>query len=165
MKLEFFFDCSSPWTYLAFHGIQPIAERHGVAIDVAADPGRRRVQRGQPGGLRRAREPEPAPLALHDEGPRGLGALLRAARSAGRTVFPVNSVKAMRGALVALDEGRLVPCARAVFEAYWGDLATSRSDEVLADDRGRARSRPGRASSPRIEQPRSRSGCAPTPTN
>ena len=33
MKLEFFFDCSSPWTYLAFEGIQPIAARHGVAID------------------------------------------------------------------------------------------------------------------------------------
>ena len=33
MKLEFFFDCSSPRTYLAFEGIQPIAARHGVAID------------------------------------------------------------------------------------------------------------------------------------
>ena len=31
--LEFFFDCSSPWTYLAFERIQPLAEAHGVAID------------------------------------------------------------------------------------------------------------------------------------
>ena len=23
-KIEFFFDCSSPWTYLAFHGFQEI---------------------------------------------------------------------------------------------------------------------------------------------
>ena len=23
--IEFFFDCSSPWTYLAFHNIQPLA--------------------------------------------------------------------------------------------------------------------------------------------
>src|SRR5579872_1851239 len=23
--IEFFFDCSSPWTYLAFHNIQPMA--------------------------------------------------------------------------------------------------------------------------------------------
>ena len=28
--IEFFFDCSSPWTYLAFHNIQPLAEELGV---------------------------------------------------------------------------------------------------------------------------------------
>ena len=31
--IEFFFDCSSPWTYLAFESIQPIAERDDVAIE------------------------------------------------------------------------------------------------------------------------------------
>ena len=31
-KLEFFFDCSSPWTYLAFNGIQPICAEAGVEI-------------------------------------------------------------------------------------------------------------------------------------
>ena len=30
--IEFFFDCSSPWTYLAFHNIQPLAEELGVEI-------------------------------------------------------------------------------------------------------------------------------------
>ena len=30
--IEFFFDCSSPWTYLAFHNIQPLAEEFGVEI-------------------------------------------------------------------------------------------------------------------------------------
>ena len=24
-EIEFFFDCSSPWSYLAFHNIQPLA--------------------------------------------------------------------------------------------------------------------------------------------
>ena len=33
MRLEFFFDCSSPWTYLAFAGIQPLAARVGVSIE------------------------------------------------------------------------------------------------------------------------------------
>jgi 2-hydroxychromene-2-carboxylate isomerase len=28
--IEFFFDCSSPWTYLAFHNIQPLAKEFGV---------------------------------------------------------------------------------------------------------------------------------------
>jgi 2-hydroxychromene-2-carboxylate isomerase len=37
------------------------------------------------------------------------------------TVFPVNSVKAMRGCLLLATEGKLVPFALATFEAYWGD--------------------------------------------
>ena len=31
-KLEFFFDCSSPWTYMAFEGIQGVLERTGAEI-------------------------------------------------------------------------------------------------------------------------------------
>jgi 2-hydroxychromene-2-carboxylate isomerase len=46
-------------------------------------------------------------------------------------VFPVNSVKAMRGALIALDDGKLVPYATAVFEAYWGDLLDISQPEIL----------------------------------
>ena len=30
--IEFFFDCSSPWTYLAFHNIQPLAKEFGEQI-------------------------------------------------------------------------------------------------------------------------------------
>ena len=30
--LEFYFDCSSPWTYLAFHTIPPIAAEFGAPI-------------------------------------------------------------------------------------------------------------------------------------
>src|SRR5207237_438799 len=30
--IEFFFDCSSPWTYLAFHNIKPLAKELGVEI-------------------------------------------------------------------------------------------------------------------------------------
>jgi len=30
--IEFFFDCSSPWTYLAFHNIQPLAAEFGEEI-------------------------------------------------------------------------------------------------------------------------------------
>jgi hypothetical protein len=28
-EIEVFFDCSSPWTYLAFHNIQPLAAEFG----------------------------------------------------------------------------------------------------------------------------------------
>ena len=32
MKIEFFFDCSSPWTYLAFESIQPLAAEFDAEI-------------------------------------------------------------------------------------------------------------------------------------
>jgi 2-hydroxychromene-2-carboxylate isomerase len=59
------------------------------------------------------------------------------ARSAGLaikmppTVFPVNSVKAMRGCIFLAKD--MVPFARAVFAAYWGDDKDISKDEVLAD--------------------------------
>jgi 2-hydroxychromene-2-carboxylate isomerase len=46
--------------------------------------------------------------------------------------FPVNSVKAMRGCLVALEHGRLPEYARAVFRAYWGDGRDVSQDAELA---------------------------------
>jgi len=30
--IEFFSDCSSPWTYIAFHNIQPLAKEFGTEI-------------------------------------------------------------------------------------------------------------------------------------
>ncbi len=47
------------------------------------------------------------------------------------SVFPVNSVKAMRMCLVLAPQGKLVPFATAVFEAYWGDDADISQDAVL----------------------------------
>ena len=54
------------------------------------------------------------------------------------TIFPVNSVKCMRGAFVALDEDKLVPYATAAFEAYWGGDRDLSREDVLADIAQRA---------------------------
>jgi 2-hydroxychromene-2-carboxylate isomerase len=129
--IEFFFDCSSPWTYLAFHNVQPLAQELGEEI------------RWRPilvGGIFNAvnpsvyaarENPVPAKAAYQ------LKDLGDWARSAGLeirmppSVFPVNSVKAMRGCLVLEPQGKLVPFARAVFEAYWGRDEDISKDEVL----------------------------------
>jgi 2-hydroxychromene-2-carboxylate isomerase len=48
-------------------------------------------------------------------------------------VFPVNSVKVMRGAFYAMEENRLIEYARAAFKAYWTDLRDiSQDDEIRA---------------------------------
>jgi 2-hydroxychromene-2-carboxylate isomerase len=128
--LEFFFDCSSPWTYLAFHRIEPLARETG------ADLLWRPVLVGgvfnavNPSVYEQRAKPVPAKARYYlkdlQDWARHYG--LRIGQPA---VFPVNSVKAMRGALVAEEAGRISPYARAVFEAYWGDLLDISRDEIL----------------------------------
>jgi len=47
-------------------------------------------------------------------------------------VFPVNSVKAMRGCIWLAPQGKLIAFADAVFKAYWSDNRDISQDEVLA---------------------------------
>ena len=48
-------------------------------------------------------------------------------------VFPVNSVKIMRGAFVAIEAGKLVEYAMLAFARYWGELKDiSQDDEVTS---------------------------------
>src|SRR3546814_12857996 len=57
-------------------------------------------------------------------------------------VFPVNSVKSLRGAFLAIEEGLIVPYSRAVFESYWTDLHDISQDDVLTGICDRAGIRP-----------------------
>jgi 2-hydroxychromene-2-carboxylate isomerase len=131
-RLEFFFDCSSPWTYLAFHRVQPLAAETGA--DLVWRP-------ILVGGVFNAvnetvyeQRANPVPIKL-----RYYGKDLRDwARFTGLdigspSVFPVNSVKAMRGCLVAEEARKLPEYARAVFEAYWGEDRDISQDDVLAE--------------------------------
>ena len=129
--IEFFFDCSSPWTYLAFHNIQPLAKELGAEIS------------WRPilvGGIFNTVNPSvyasrdtPVPLKSRYM----KKDLSDWARSAGLAikmppaVFPVNSVKAMRGCIFLGND--MVPFARAVFAAYWGSDKDISKDEVLAE--------------------------------
>lgn len=130
-SVEFFFDCSSPWTRIAFHSIRPMARDLGLPI------------RWRPvllGAVLKAVNPS-VELARQitakqdyvkkdlQDWARHIGlAIVYPPR-----VFPVNSVKAMRGCLALEPSGLIEPFAEAVFDAYWRqDLDISRT-ELLAD--------------------------------
>lgn len=139
--IEFFFDCSSPWTYLAFHNLLPLAAEIKEPID------------WRPmlvGGVFNA--VNPSVYAMRDNPvPAKMAYMLKDLRdwadAAGLKivmppkVFPVNSVKAMRGCIwVAQQDGahpdlppKFVPYTRAVFEAYWSREEDISQDAVLAD--------------------------------
>jgi 2-hydroxychromene-2-carboxylate isomerase len=131
-KLEFFFDCSSPWTYLAFTRIQDVIARTraevvwcpilvgGVFNAVNKDVYERRANPD-------ARKASYSGKDLQDW-----------AKLAGIAIgkpqpFPVNAVLEMRCCLAADEKGKLVAFARAAFEAYWGDLKDVSKPEVIAD--------------------------------
>jgi 2-hydroxychromene-2-carboxylate isomerase len=130
--IEFFFDCSSPWTYLAFHNIQPLAAELGVSIRWRPILVGGIFNSVNPSVYASREHPVPAKQAYQ------LKDMQNWARHSGLTirfpptVFPVNSVKAMRGCILLEPQGKLVPFAQALFEAYWRDDRDISNDTILA---------------------------------
>ena len=129
--IEVFFDCSSPWTYLAFENLQPLAAELGARIVWRPILVGGVFNTVNPSVYAGRAQPVPAKARYM------LKDLQDWARLAGLkikmppSVFTVISVKAMRACLVADLEGKLPSFARAVFRAYWGDDLDISHDEVL----------------------------------
>ncbi len=131
-ELECFFDCSSPWTYFAFESLLRMQDEIGVVI------------RWRPflvGGVFNAVNqsvynsrdaPVPAKAAYSKKDQQDWARYLGLAVQYRPTVFPVNSVKAMRCCIVLEADGKLVPFARAAFKAYWTDDKDISQVAVLA---------------------------------
>ena len=131
--IEFFFDCSSPWTYLAFHNLQPLAEAFNETIiwrPILVGGVFNTINPSVYAGRERP-VPEKARYAAKDmqDWARLAGLRIKMPPS----VFPVNSVKAMRACIVLEPQGRLVDFARAVFKIYWAEDQDISRDEVLRE--------------------------------
>ncbi|ASR50065.1 2-hydroxychromene-2-carboxylate isomerase [Blastomonas fulva] len=119
-QIEFCFDLSSPWTYLAFHNIRPLAARHGAAI------------RWTPilvGGVFNAANPSVYAARENASSPkfRHMGKILRDwAQWTGVELHfpapwhPLKSIHAMRAACALEDDqAALERFAEAAFHAYF----------------------------------------------
>jgi 2-hydroxychromene-2-carboxylate isomerase len=119
--IEFFFDCSSPWTYLAFTRIQPIVAHTnsniiwkpilvgGVFNAVNQDVYERRAN------------PDPRKARYSAKDLQDWARLTGLKIIMPPPVFPVRATLAMRCALAAQDEGKVVEFSRSCFKAYWSD--------------------------------------------
>jgi len=129
--LEFFFDCSSPWTYLAFHNIEPLAAELNEPIHW------RPVLVGgifnaiNPSVYAMRENPVPAKAAYMLKDMQDWAHVAGLKIIMPPKVFPVNSVKAMRGCIWLEPQGKLPAFARAVFEAYWAREEDISQDAVL----------------------------------
>ncbi len=131
-KLEFFYDCSSPWTYLAFSKIEDVARRHQAdliwrpilvgGVFNAVNP-----------SVYETRQRPVKPKARYYAKDLQDWDRIYGLKIGQPSVFPVNSVKAMRGAFVAHEHGKISPYSRCVFEQYWGEDRDISRDEVLRE--------------------------------
>jgi 2-hydroxychromene-2-carboxylate isomerase len=129
-RLEFFFDCSSPWTYLAFHRVEDVCRETSASLEWRPILVGGVFNAVNESVYEQRAKPVPAKARYYAKDLRDW-ARFYGLRIGQPPVFPVNSVKAMRGAFFALEKGVLPQYARAVFEAYWGDLQDISQDAVL----------------------------------
>ncbi len=129
--IEFFFDCSSPWTYLAFHNIQPLAAEFGASIAWRPILVGGIFNTINPSVYEGRAHPVPAKARYSGKDLQDWARVAGLKIKMPPSVFPVNSVKAMRMCLVLGDQ--LIPFATAVFEAYWGADQDISQDTVLRE--------------------------------
>ncbi len=132
-QVEYFFDCSSPWTYLGFEALVQAAAQDGFGI----------VWRPfLVGGVFNTVNPSVYEMRTKPVVPKAryftkdLHDWIRRSGLAIKwtpSVFPVNSARAMRLCLVADAAGVCEPVARRIFQLYWGEDRDISQADVLAE--------------------------------
>lgn len=130
-KLEFFYDYSSPWTYLAFARVEDVCRRAAAEIEWRPILVGGIFNTVNPTVYESRERPVPAKAAYLKKDLADWAAFQGLRILFPPSIFPVNSVKALRGALVALEHGKISQYSTAVFSAYWGDDLDISRDDVL----------------------------------
>lgn len=136
--IEFFYDVSSPWTYLAFVNIQPLAKEFGAEIHWRPFLVGGVFNAINPTMYHMRENPVPAREAWIRQDMQAWAKLAGITINFPPAVFPVNSVKALRGLLWAAEQGREVELATAFFELYWAENKDISQDQVVAEAATRA---------------------------
>lgn len=130
--IEFFFDYSSPWTYFASERVEEFCARNEAKLVWKPFLVGGVFNKVNPTVYQRRENPVPPKDNYYRKDmadwARYLG--LEIVRP---SVFPVNSVKALRGAFVAIDAGAISAYSKAVFRAYWRDDEDISQDAVLRE--------------------------------
>ena len=128
-ELECFFDCSSPWTYFAVHSLLELRKDIGATIAFRPHLVGGVFNAVNP-SVHNSREKPVVPKAAYGKKDQTDWARFLGIEMHYRpTVFPVNSVKAMRGCCWLEGTDQLEPFMMQTFDAYWGaDLDISKDD-------------------------------------
>lgn len=130
--IEFFFDYSSPWTYFAFDRVEAFCEKNGAELIWKPFLVGGVFNKVNPSVYQRRENPVP-PKDNYYRKDMGDWARFQGIEMIRPSLFPLNSVKALRGAFVAIDEGKISGYSSGCFKAYWcDDKDISQEDELRA---------------------------------
>lgn len=139
-QMEIFFDCSSPWTYLAISRLGDVARQAGVTPEwkPILVGGIFNQVNEQVYENRANPNPRKAKYSRKDMAD---WARYQGVEINWPSIFPVNSVKGMRACIAAGEQGKVEEFALALCDAYWGrdqdiaqvDVICAVSDQVGAD--------------------------------
>ncbi len=140
MLVEFLYDFASPYSYVAFHKLREISSR--LALEVNYSP-------IFLGGIFKATNDAPLPAGSLEYNYMAKS-LQRLSKTLGITfnfphsLFPVNSLRPLRGTYFAMSEGKLVEYISTVFESHWGsgvDISDQNALGKIAESLGFDRDR------------------------
>ena len=129
-KIEYYFDCSSPWTYLSFRGLLELKEEYDVNIVWKPILVGGVFNSINPSVYESRKNPvkEKSDYSQKDMLD---WAVVRNITINWPKIFPVNSVKAMRGAFFAIDKENLEEYAESIFKSYWTEGKDISDDDIL----------------------------------
>ena len=130
--IEFFYDVSSPWTFFAFDRIEDFSARNNADLVWKPFLVGGVFNKVNPSVYQRRENPVPPKDAYYRKDMEDW-ARFQGIEMIRPSVFPLNSVKALRGAFVAIEEGKISAYSRACFEAYWCDDKDLSQEDVLRD--------------------------------
>jgi len=130
-RVQFFYDYSSPWTYLAFTRIEEVCRRRGADLEWRPILVGGIFNTVNPSVYQFREHPVPAKAQYLAKDLKDWAEFYGLRILFPPSVFPVNSVKSLRGALVALEHGVISRYSHAVFAAYWSADRDISRDDVL----------------------------------
>ena len=129
-KIEYFFDCSSPWTYLAFKGITDLSKKKDFELIWKPILVGGIFNTTNPSVYEARNNPKPVKEKINyyfedlKDWSKFRSIIINHdgfEEWFSQGVFPINSVKAMRGAFMFLDQGNIENYVNSIFYAYWTD--------------------------------------------
>tara|TARA_Y100001936_G_scaffold251291_1_gene306737 strand:+ start:846 stop:1454 length:609 start_codon:yes stop_codon:yes gene_type:complete len=132
-KIEFFFDCSSPWTYLAFHGFQEIIKNNDkieidwkpILVGGVFNSVNQEIYENR-------KNPNPLKFKYSRKDLRDWSNLYDITIN-WPDLFPLNAVNVMRGVIVADKYNKLVPFSYSCFEKYWSKGVDISDLDILSE--------------------------------
>ena len=137
-KIEYYLDCSSPWTYLSFRGILDLQRKKDFEIVWKPILVGGIFNSINPSVYESRKNPVKEKAAYSQKDLKDWSEL-REITINWPTKFPVNSVKAMRGAFYFIDKGGIEFYLEDVFQGYWTngkDISDTDYLSLIAEENG-----------------------------